>query len=97
VAVDLLISDVPDLDRLALLVVDLQRGFDDADHWGPRDNPACEKNIAALVAEWRAHARPLVFVRHDSTEPVLRLRPGQPGNTFKEAVSGKPDLLVRPG
>ena len=27
-------------DRRALIVVDVQRGFDDADYWGPRDNRA---------------------------------------------------------
>jgi len=86
--------DLPDLDRTALLVVDVQRGFDQADYWGPRNNPACESNIAALLAEWRDHARPVVFVRHDSTEAASPLRPGQTGNDFKAAVTGEPDLLV---
>ena len=36
--------------RAALLVVDVQRGLDDVDHWGARNNPACEDNIAALIA-----------------------------------------------
>ncbi len=38
-----------ELDRTALLVVDLQRAFDDAGHWGRRNNPACEANVAALL------------------------------------------------
>lgn len=66
--------DAADLDRLALLVVDVQRGFDDADHWGPRNNPSCEANVAALLEEWRDHGRPVVFVRHDSTEATSPLR-----------------------
>lgn len=86
--------DLGALDRMALLVVDVQQGFDDAHHWGPRNNPACEENIAALLAEWRAHARPVVFVRHDSSDPSSPLRPGQPGNAFKAVVTGEPDLLV---
>lgn len=86
--------DLPDLDRTALLVVDVQQGFDDADYWGPRNNPACESNIAALLAEWRERTRPVVFVRHDSTEAASPLRPSQSGNDFKAVVTGEPDLLV---
>jgi nicotinamidase-related amidase len=35
-----------------------------------------------------------VYVRHDSDEPGSSLEPGQPGNAFKDIVSGEPDLLV---
>ena len=77
----------------ALVVVDVQRGFDDPS-WGRRDNPACEANVAALIAAWRSRGLPLVFVRHDSVEPGSTLAPGQPGNDFKDVVTGEPDLLV---
>lgn len=83
----------PGLDRLALLVVDVQRGFDDP-YWGRRDNPACEENIAALLAGWRSARRRVVYARHDSCEPGSPLRPGQPGNAFKPILAGDPDLLV---
>jgi nicotinamidase-related amidase len=76
---------------VALIVLDVQRGFDDAAYWGPRDNPACEANIGRLLAGWEG---PRVFVRHDSTEPGSPLRPGQPGHEFKAVVRGEPDLLV---
>ena len=82
-----------DLDGTALLVVDVQRGLDDPS-WGRRDNPSCEENVAALIAEWRAGGRPLVFVRHDSTEPDSPLRPERRGNAFKDVVDGTPDLVV---
>jgi nicotinamidase-related amidase len=84
----------PGLGRTALIVVDVQRGFDDAAYWGQRDNPDCEVNIAALVENWRAHNRPVVFVRHDEPDPESPLRPGQPGNDFKDVISGEPELLV---
>ena len=33
-----------DLDHVALVVVEVQQGFDDAESWGPRNNPECESN-----------------------------------------------------
>ena len=33
----------------ALMIVDVQKGFDRAEFWGPRNNPDCEANIAALL------------------------------------------------
>jgi len=36
-------------DARALIVVDVQRGFDDAGYWGRRNNPSCESNVAALI------------------------------------------------
>ena len=78
----------------ALLVVDVQQGFDDEGHWGPRNNPDCEQNIGRLLEHWRAQDRPVVFIRHDSTEAGSPLHPGQPGNAFKPVISGEPDLLI---
>jgi nicotinamidase-related amidase len=84
---------VDPLARVALVVVDVQRGLEDPS-WGPRDNPECEANIARLIAAWREAARPVVFVRHDSDEDVSPLRPDEPGNAFKDVITGEPDLLV---
>jgi len=86
--------DLPNLDRLALVVVDVQRGFDDTEYWGPRNNPRCEDNIVALLRAWRDKHRPVVFVRHDSAGASSPLRTGQDGNDFKPMVTGDPDLLV---
>lgn len=83
-----------DLAGMALVVIDVQRGFDDVDFWGRRNNPACEANIVALVAAWRAHGRPVVFVRHDSSAPGSPLSVGEPGNALKAEISGEPDLWV---
>lgn len=81
--------------RTALIVVDVQRGFDDTSWWGPRNNPACESNIAALIARWRRDGRPLVFVQHDSLDPESPLHPSQPGNAMKAMITGLPDVLIR--
>jgi nicotinamidase-related amidase len=78
----------------ALVVVDVQRAFDDAAFWGRRDNPACEEHVAQLVDAWRRRGEPVVFVRHDSVQPGSPLSPGHPGNAFKDVLTGEPDLLV---
>ena len=82
-----------ELANTALLVIDVQVGFDDP-VWGRRNNPECEANVAALIGGWRSAGRPIVFVRHDSVTPGSPLVPEQPGNDFKPVVDGDPDLLV---
>ncbi|WP_324785516.1 cysteine hydrolase family protein [Streptomyces sp. H51] len=73
-------------ENAALVVVDVQQGFEDAGFWGPRNNPGADDNIAALIDAWQSTGRPVVFVRHDSVSPRSPLRQGQAGNDFKEYV-----------
>jgi len=81
-------------DDAALIVIDVQRGFDDP-AWGPRDNPEAEANIGRLVTAWADAARPIVLVRHDSRTPGSTLAPGSPGNALKDVVADAPhDLFV---
>jgi nicotinamidase-related amidase len=87
------VDSAEQIGRCALLVIDVQRGFD-SPVWGRRNNPDCEQNIATLIEAWRARDWPLVFVRHDSREPDSPLRPESDGNRFKGMVAGEPDLLV---
>lgn len=77
-----------------LLVVDVQRGFEDTAYWGPRNNPHCEQNIAALVTRWQERGDPIVLVRHDSTEPRSPLRPTEAGNALQAFLPTAPALLV---
>jgi nicotinamidase-related amidase len=71
-----------DLDRSILLVIDMQQGFD-APPWPCRWNDQLDKNGLALLETWRAAARPIIHVRHDSVQPGSTLAPGLPGNHFR--------------
>ncbi|MGW6523667.1 cysteine hydrolase [Streptomyces sp. NBC_00015] len=73
-------------ENAALVVVDVQKGFEELDFWGARNNPGADDNIAALIDVWQGTGRPVVFVRHDSVKPGSPLRLGYEGNDFKEYV-----------
>lgn len=73
-------------ENAALVVVDVQVGFEDEAFWGPRNNPEADGNIAGLIDTWQESGRPVVFVRHDSDKPDSPLRPGNAGNGLKPYV-----------
>jgi nicotinamidase-related amidase len=73
----------------ALLVIDVQQGFDDP-RWGRRNNPELETRVAELLAAWRLANRPVLHARHMSTLPASPLRPGQLGNAFKADAAPRP-------
>ncbi len=66
----------------ALLLIDIQRAFDDP-QWGPRNNPHAEANIARLLAAWRESGLPVVHVQHLSNHPDSLLNPINPGCEIK--------------
>ena len=70
------------MEKIALLIIDVQKGFDEP-VWGTRNNPSAEANIALLLSEWRRRNQPVIHIRHCSTEPNSPLRPESPGNAFK--------------
>ncbi|MCH7619833.1 MAG: isochorismatase family protein, partial [Candidatus Marinimicrobia bacterium] len=69
----------------ALIIIDVQKGFDDP-VWGKRNNPEAESNIAALLEAWRKSGRPIIHVRHNSLNTNSPLHPDSPGNAIKEVV-----------
>lgn len=77
----------------ALVVIDLQRGFDDP-VWGNRNNPGAEANVARLIDAWRTRGQPIVWVQHDSRNEHSPLWPAAPGHDFKPELTGSPDLHV---
>jgi nicotinamidase-related amidase len=80
-------------DNSALVVIDVQQGFDDPS-WGNRNNPAFEDNVRKLLDSFAAAGRPIVLARHNSTEPDSPLHPSQPGNAFKPLLDGVEPALV---
>jgi nicotinamidase-related amidase len=73
-------------DKAALIVIDMQQGFDDPT-WGLRNNPNTEACVALLLQAWRDAAAPVVHVHHHSTSPMGSFRPGTAGCAPKpEAV-----------
>ena len=78
------------LDNAALLVIDMQIGFDDP-AWGRRNTPGAEGNVARLIAAWRNAQCPDIHVPHDSQDPAGLLRRGTRGHAVK------PEALPRDG
>ncbi|MEU1504277.1 cysteine hydrolase family protein [Kitasatospora sp. NPDC005748] len=76
-----------------LVVIDVQKGFDDHAFWGERDNPEAERRIGELIGTWQETGRPVVVVQHASqTGP---LAPGTPGYELKDVVADvKADLHI---
>jgi nicotinamidase-related amidase len=77
----------------ALLIIDVQKGFDDP-KWGQRNNPDAEDNIVLLLKVWRSKNLPVIHIQHCSTEPGSPLRPDRPGNQFKKIVLPKQTEII---
>jgi nicotinamidase-related amidase len=69
-----------------LLVIDVQRAFDD-DSWPERNNPEAEAHVAELLAAWREAGAPVVHARHESLEAEGLFRRGTPSFEFKDEAA----------
>jgi nicotinamidase-related amidase len=70
----------------ALVVVDVQKGFDWSLAWGQGNNPRVEENIVALCDMWEATGRPIVSVRHTANRAVSPFAPWSPGRGLKTGL-----------
>jgi nicotinamidase-related amidase len=71
--------------KLALIIIDVQQGFEDK-KWGKRNNPNAEENIYRLLKIWREKKWPIIHVQHISTNPNSPLSANSKGVLFKEIV-----------
>lgn len=78
----------------ALIVVDVQKGFDDAAFWGANYNDAADANIASLVDHWQGSGRPVVVVRHDSVNPESPLHLDNSGAVKDYVAAAQASLFV---
>jgi nicotinamidase-related amidase len=79
--------DIKRSDGAALILVDIQKGFDDLDHWGgQRNNLNAEENAAVLLALWRKNKLPVFHIKHCSSILTSPLHETNEGNEFKEIV-----------
>lgn len=78
----------------ALLVLDVQKGFDDP-FWGERNNPQAEENILKLVTEWRKRGWEVIYSQHLSLLPNSPLNDqNKVGVEFKEIIKPLPIEVV---
>jgi nicotinamidase-related amidase len=78
-----------------LIVIDVQRAFDDP-AWGERNNPQAEARIAEAIAGWRERGAPIIHVRHSSADPEEgTFVPGTPAFEFKpEAAPAEGEPVI---
>jgi nicotinamidase-related amidase len=74
-------------DRPALILIDIQKGFENVEYWGgQRNNPGAEKNASELLKLWREKGLPIFHIKHCSTIPTSLLNEANEGNAFNDLV-----------
>lgn len=74
-------------DRPALILINIQKAFDNTKNWGgQRNNPDAEQKAAALLKLWRESALPVFHVKHCSLSPTSLFNETNEGNEFKNIV-----------
>lgn len=75
-------------DRPALILIDIQKAFDNITYWGgQRNNDNAEANAAELLKIWRDKKLPVFHIKHCSTNPDSPLHETNEGNEFKDIVT----------
>jgi nicotinamidase-related amidase len=75
-------------DRPALILMDIQKAFDNIAYWGTqRNNEIAEANAAELLKIWRDNKLPVFHIKHCSSNPNSPLNETNEGNEFKDIVA----------
>ena len=76
----------------ALILIDIQKGFDTPGYYGghPRNNPEAEQNAHRILEHWRQRQWPLFHFQHCSVKPGSPLAESHPGNAIKDEVKPLP-------
>jgi len=75
-------------DRPALILMDIQKAFDNIAFWGgQRNNVNAEAKAAELLNIWRDNKLPIFHVKHCSSNPNSQLNETNEGNEFKDIVA----------
>jgi nicotinamidase-related amidase len=87
-------ESLKEIDRgAALIVIDMQNGFDEA-RWGARNNPQAEACVALLMNTWRKAGATVVHVHHCSAGSTGSFRPGSRGIEPKPQAIPRADEVV---
>lgn len=80
-----------DLKNTALLVVDVQKGFEATNYWGEeRNNLNAEKQIELLLKTWRNAGLPVYLVKHCSVLTKSPLHKSKAGNELMDFINPQP-------
>jgi nicotinamidase-related amidase len=83
----------------ALIIVDVQRAFDEWEAAGQRrNNPDAVARIADLLAAFRASGAPIFHIRHEGSKPNSSFHPERTGYAVKDEAreqSGEPVIVKR--
>lgn len=69
----------------ALIIVDVQKAFDDK-KWGERNNLEAEENIRKILQLWREKGWTVIYIQHTSDNPSSVFYPKNEGFAIKEIV-----------
>jgi nicotinamidase-related amidase len=85
------------LGQTALIVVDVQKAFDELEAAGKRrNNPDAVARISELLAAFRAKGAAVIHIRHASRRPTSRFAADQPGHAVKDEAreqAGEPVII----